>query len=129
MAYQLTALQLPAQGLALEQFGHRVGNVTLAAEVEDFENVRMGQLGDRLGFALEAGQAVGVLGQRLGQDLDRHVSIKPLVVGPVDLSHAARAERRGDLVRTDLRAGLQAHDRASILNSLDKRTGKGQVST
>ena len=49
--------QSSAQRLALEQLGHRVGDIALAAEVEDLEDVRMGEPGDRLGFALEPGQA------------------------------------------------------------------------
>ena len=56
------------------------------------------------GLLLEALQAVLVGGQLLGDDLDGHVAAEARVVGAVDLAHAARAERRDDLVRADTTA-------------------------
>ena len=78
----------------------------LVAEVVDGEDVRVFDAGERLGLALEAGQAVGVGGDRLGQDLDGHVAVQALVAGAVDLAHAACAQRGEDLIRAETIAGL-----------------------
>ena len=45
-------------------------------EPVDRGDVGMVQRGERLGFALETRQAVGVLRERVGQDLDRDVAIE-----------------------------------------------------
>ena len=58
----------------------------------------MGKGRDRQSLALEASQGIGICGERLWQNLDRHVAIELGVPRPVDLPHAARAERRQDLV-------------------------------
>ena len=48
-------------------------------------------------------------GERLGQDLDRDNAIETRVARFVDLAHAARAERRDDLVRAETGAGGKRH--------------------
>ena len=58
----------------------------------------MRERGGGLGLALEAQPSLGVGGEGRGQDLDRHVTAQLGVAGPVDLAHAALAERGGDLV-------------------------------
>src|SRR5215468_3440418 len=65
----------------------------------------------RLGLLLEALQPVGVLRERRRQHLDRDVALQTLVARPVDLTHPACAERRGDLVGPELRAGDESHFR------------------
>jgi len=61
------------------------------------------------GFPVEARDEI-----RLGdwQNLDRDTAAQPRVGRFVDLAHAAHAERRHDLVRTEAIAGGQAHDRS-----------------
>ena len=58
---------------------------------------------------LEAAQAIGVGGERGGQDLDRHVAPEPRIARAIDLAHAAGAERRDDLVRAEADTRSQGH--------------------
>ena len=62
-----------------------------------------------LRLALEAGQALGIGGDRLRQHLERDVAAEPRVGRAVDLAHAARAEGRHDGVGTEAPACLKAH--------------------
>jgi hypothetical protein len=66
----------------------------------NLRDVRMIERGERLGLALESGEPIGIGGERVGQDLDRHVAIQLRVAGFVDLAHAAGADSAGDFVRT-----------------------------
>jgi hypothetical protein len=55
-----------AQALTLEQLGHRIDGFILGPEIMNRENVRVGKLGDRLGLALEARDAILARGHPLG---------------------------------------------------------------
>ena len=63
------------------------------------------QRGQGLGLALKPRDPLRVGGERLGQDLDRDGAIQLRVPRAVDLTHAAGAERRQDLVRAEACAG------------------------
>jgi hypothetical protein len=52
-------------------------------------------------LALEALQALAVLDEGGGQDLDRHVAAELGVVGAIDLAHPALAELGGDAIVGD----------------------------
>ena len=67
-------------------------------------DVGMVQGCDRVGFTLEA------LGELLVRNLDGDEAIQPRVERLVDLSHAASAQGRGDLVGTQPRSGSQNHE-------------------
>src|SRR5439155_809261 len=62
-----------------------------------------------LGFALEAGHALGVGGEVGEQDFERDVAVQARVASAIDFAHAARAEQRDDLVRADFCARWKAH--------------------
>ena len=49
---------------------------------------------ERLGFALEPRKPIGVVGERLWQDLDRDVAIQLRVPRSKHLAHAAFADLR-----------------------------------
>ena len=68
---------------------------------------------------LPRGQILRAAGR---QDLDRDGAIEPGIEGFVDLAHAAGADQREDLVRTELVAGLEWHagKSAARLYSLNK---------
>jgi len=70
-------------------------------------NIRMIQGGESLGFTREARQAIGIVRQRLGQDLDRHVTIELGVARTEDLPHATFADRSDDLVDAEAGAGSE----------------------
>ena len=67
-------------------------------EAVDRGDVGVIELGEELRFALEARQALLVLGEGGRQDLDRHLALQARVGGAIDLAHAALAELGGDLV-------------------------------
>jgi hypothetical protein len=55
-------------------------------EAVDAGNMRMVEGGEHLRLALEAGSSIRVAGERLGQDLQRHITIKPRVARAIDLT-------------------------------------------
>jgi hypothetical protein len=57
----------------------------------------------------EAGQSRFVLRDLLGQHLDRHVPVQPLVMGAVDLAHAPCPQGSEDLVASETSAGFETH--------------------
>ena len=92
------------QIVALDEFHHERGHAPAFFEPVDGGDVRMIQRGQRLGFALEARQALGIVRERLGQDLDRDVAVQLRIARAIDLSHAPFADRRGDFVDAETRA-------------------------
>ena len=59
---------------------------------------------ERLGLALKAHQAIGVIGKRRGQDLQGDVAIEPRITGSIHLAHPTCPERAHDLIRAKARA-------------------------
>ena len=98
-----------AEGLALEELRDGVGDAVVPAEVEDREDVRVGQRRDGLGFALEPGEGVRVRGHGFGKHLDGDLPIELGIPRPIHLSHPACAERREDFVGTEPRAVNERH--------------------
>ena len=70
-------------------------------------DVRMIQRRERLRFALEPREPLGIGGERLGQDLDRDVATELRVARAIDLAHAAGPEGGEDLVRADTGGDLK----------------------
>src|SRR5438046_10251395 len=58
---------------------------------------------------MEALAVLFVLGEELGQDLDRHVAVERGVVGLVDGGHAAAPDALDDAVGPELDPWAQAH--------------------
>ena len=86
------------EGFPFEKLEHQIVERAVAADVVDGADVRIVQRRDGAGFLLEALARFGIGRQRAGQDLDGHRAIQPGVTGAVNLAHAARADRRDDLV-------------------------------
>ena len=91
--------------LAFEQFHDQVA----VADVVERADVRMIELRDRLGLALEARPQLRVVRELRRQDLDGHAAVEASVVRAPDLAHAAGAERREDLVRPEALASGKRH--------------------
>ena len=53
--------------------------------------------------------ALEAIAEPLGRDLDGHVAAHARIAGAVDLAHAAGAERRQDLVRSQVSSGRKRH--------------------
>src|SRR5204863_7742647 len=96
----------------LDQLHHQRAPVRRTVEGLEAENLRdaaVAERGERLRFALEPREAIGIGGDGIGQDLDRHVAIELRVARAIDLAHAAGAEWGDDFVRADARAGSEGH--------------------
>ena len=102
------ALQPLGEVLALDELHDEGAHAARLLEAVDRGDVGVLQLGEDLRLALEAGEAVGVRGERLRQDLDRDLALELRVGRPVDDAHAALAERGGDLVGAEARADHRA---------------------
>src|SRR6266511_1943575 len=62
------------------------------AEVEHLDDVGVDEPRRRQGLAAEAGDERRIVGQVLGEELDGHRALEPLVEGQLDRGHAAHAE-------------------------------------
>jgi hypothetical protein len=69
---------------------------------------------ERPRLALEPRAAIGVGAEDVGQDLQGDVAPQPAVARAIDLAHAARAERRDDLVRPKRVPGWRGMGRGII---------------
>jgi hypothetical protein len=102
-----TAGDVHRQILALDQFHHQRGDALDLFAAVDGGDVWMIQRGERPGFTFEAGQAVGVMREGLGQDLDRDVAVQLRIARAKDLPHPAFANRCGDFVDAEAGAGCE----------------------
>ena len=93
-----------AQRLAADELGDHEGRAVLRADVEHGQDIGMAQCGSRTRLALKAGESIRVVGDVGRQDLDGHVAAEPGVARPVHDAHAARAERRDDVIRAEAAA-------------------------
>ena len=93
----LLAIQPVPEALALDERHHVVGRALHLARVDEPEDVRMLQRGDRPDLAHEP---VGPdhRGQLGAQDLDRDLAVVLEIVGEVDRGHAALAQLPLDAV-------------------------------
>ena len=105
---QRAAVEQVAQRVPLEQLGDDVGELALLLELVERQDVRMRDRRDRLRLALEPLARFFVGGQAVGEDLERDVAADAVVVGPIDLAHAACPDRLDDVVRADARSDAQS---------------------
>jgi hypothetical protein len=100
---QRSAFEDRAQRLAIEQLGHQIRAVA-GADVEDGDDVRVGERGNGASLLLEAMEPRRIARHGLWQDFDGDVTREPRVAGLVHLAHPARAEQCDDFVRAEVRA-------------------------
>ncbi len=117
------ARQPLTQRFAFEKLHDREGDPALVSEIEDREDVGVGERRDRLGLPFEARERVSVGGEPGGQDLDGHLAREARVPRPVNLAHASRAERRKDLVGPETSPGGKNHGRPRILPDWRRAAG------
>ena len=86
--YRLFDGHRPVQRLAVDIFEHEVAR----ADVMELTDVWVVQRSNRPRFVLEATQTVGVSGECVGKDLDRHVTLEAGIARPIDLTHPARPD-------------------------------------
>jgi hypothetical protein len=63
---------------------------------------------ERLRLALESRHALRVVGERVRQDLDRHLAAQDGVGCSIHLAHAAFTDQRGDFVDAETGAGSES---------------------
>src|SRR5262245_40737706 len=86
------------QFLAFQQFGDDERRSLVGADVVDRQDVRMIERRGGMRFLLEAAQQVGDMGQRCGQNFDRHLAPQPFIARAIDDASAVRCS--GALGRT-----------------------------
>src|SRR6202162_3839525 len=94
----------------LQVLHDEVLDAVLVPDVVQRADVGVRELRDHPGLPLEALTHFGCGGAMRRQDLDRDYALEPSVPRPVNLTHAARAERREDLVRAESRSCRQCHE-------------------
>src|SRR5262249_1402485 len=104
-----TAGQSRPQRLALEQLRDDVRRAVVRPEVVNRRDIRVIEDARGARLLLEALQAVRLLRVRRRQDLDRDFAAEARILRAVDLSHAARAQRRSNLVWSEPGAGGESH--------------------
>ena len=62
-------------------------------------NVGVVERGEHLRLPLEPSEAIRIIGKRLRQDFEGHITVEIGVSGPIHLAHAAFADPGGDGVR------------------------------
>jgi hypothetical protein len=65
----------------------------------DLRDVRMVERGQRLRLALEAGHALRIAGELVGENFQRDVTVELGVARAVDLPHSAFADQGGHFIR------------------------------
>ena len=83
----------------------------------DLGDVRMVQRREHFGFALKPREPFGILRERIGQDLQRHLALQLRIPRPIHVAHAARAEGGEDLEDAKACAGRESHGRGAIIAS------------
>ena len=110
--------------LAFDEFHHEARAVPADLfESVDRGDVRMIQRRERLRFALETRQAIGIVGERVRQNLDRDLASQLRVARAIHLAHAAGTEYRDDLIRAEARAEGQGHGGAVEYTGWESRPG------
>ena len=92
--------------LAFQVLHHQELDPVLVAYIEHRADVWVTQCGEGFGLPLEPMFQIRIRVDVLWQDLDGHRAVKSRIGGLVDLTHAARANRRLDYVRTKSGAEL-----------------------
>ena len=104
---QVTPLDALGQILARHQFHDEGAHPIALLEVVNGGDVGMIQRRECTGLAFESGEAVGILRQRGGQDLQRHVAPEPRVARPIHFAHPAGPEWTKHLIGTETGADVE----------------------
>ena len=95
------ALHELTERLAIHELHGDVDGRVRRTDLVDGDDVVVVEGGRGARLLLEAAAAIRISGELFRQDLDRHLAAQPRVARPVDLAHAAGAERRENLVRAE----------------------------
>ena len=98
------ALEHRAERLAFDEFHHEEGLALVFADEVDLDDVRVIERSHAARLAQEALLDPFIVGQGIGQHLDRDVAIQGRFVALVDHTHAAAAEFGDDVVMAQTRS-------------------------
>ena len=105
LAENLAVGEVVGDGLALDVLHDEVVVAARLADVDGLDDVGVVELAGGLAFLVEPLDVLRVLGETLGQDLDRDGAVEAELLGLVDDGHRAGAELAEDLVAGNLRGG------------------------
>jgi hypothetical protein len=106
--FRLEPRDVPGEVPTLDDLHAEVGLIVGLADLVDRDDVRVVELGDRLGLVPEPAQFCRA-GQRTGLDqLEGHQAIELVLAGPVDDAHAASSDLLEQLVLAE-ESGRPAH--------------------
>lgn len=115
------ASEAPREVFAFDQFHHERAGARLAGRhggdrfhPVDLGDVRMVERGECFRFPLEAGEPVAIVGDAVGQDLQRDDASERGVTGTIHLAHPARAKEREDFVGAQALSDHQAHSCVAV---------------
>jgi hypothetical protein len=91
LGFQGTSGDAMLQGQAVEEFHGDERMSLVLADVMNGADIRMIESGSGLGFALEAGQRLGVFGDVVGKEFEGDEAVEAGVFGLVDYAHSAAA--------------------------------------
>ncbi len=101
---------LAGDQLHREEAQRRLGSGRgLLVQAVDRGDVGVVEGGEQLGLALEAGQPLGVAGERVGEDLDGDLAVEGRVEGLPDHAHAALADLLDQAVVKQVLSGFDGH--------------------
>jgi hypothetical protein len=111
------------QVLPVDEFHHEGTNAAGLLETVNMRNIGVVKRSERLRFARESRQAIGVAGESVRQDLQRDIPIEFRVTGSVDLSHATFADQRRNFVDAETSAGNEGQWLPEYKGRTGTRTG------
>jgi len=120
------------QILALDELHHDRAHTATLFEAVDVRDVRVIDGRQRLRFAIEPREPVGVARERIGQDLQRNIAIELRISRAEHLAHPANTDARDDFVDAEARARSQSqlsarlHQRRPVAHQ-GERSGCGVI--
>ena len=112
--WESAASETGGQRLTLHEFHDQEVDAFVLADIMERADVRVVQAGDHSGFAFEPLARLRAVQNPVRQHLHRNSSVEPNITGPIDLTHAARAERGLDLVPAQASTRDNGHAKAGL---------------
>jgi hypothetical protein len=109
------SLQASVKGLATHELHDQGERLVRLFEPVDLRDVRVIERGEGARFALEPAAALRVICERVRQDLHGDIATELGIACQVHFAHPAGADRGGDFVGAEPRAGCQRHADSAAL--------------
>ena len=115
------------QRLAVDQLHDDERNPIQPFQPINVRDVRMVERGQRLRFAGEPRQPIGIAGEGVRQDFQRDVAVQLRVPRAIHLAHAAGPDGAEDFVRTESHACGQRHfnQQSTVNNHVSEQAEPG----